>query len=158
MMPVEKYRYKVARKLINSFIKDFKEKTGLKATVMANDLIISKENDFLKEFISLDGFEESFLKAYPIAYGANNPLSDKTRKRTVIDVRCVFCHIAREKLGFSTVALAKYLNKDHTTILHMTIRANNLLDTEDRMFSGIYYKTLENLKKLYDQSITEHSI
>ena len=155
MLNRDDYRYRLATKMVDKFLKDLKEKTGLRASIMMDHLNPSKENAFLGKIVSLEMLEEIFLEAYPVKSDIN-PLHTKGRKIEHVEARCVFCHIAREKLKFSYPGIGNYIQKDHSSIMHMTRRANNLLDTDDK-FYNLYYKTIENLKIVYAKNFTEYN-
>lgn len=53
-------------------------------------------------------------------------IKSRKRKREIVYARMVFSKILRER-GHTTVAVAKYLNKDHTTIVHYGEKSNILL-------------------------------
>lgn len=156
MISTDQYKHKMVTKMIDSFVKNLHEKTGLKAMVMLKDMKPTKDKDSIHSLISLKMFEEAFLKAYPFSYGVDL-LRIKSRKNEYVEARCVFCYIAKTKLGFTYTGIGNYLNKDHTSIIHMNKRANDLLETDDK-FYNLYYQTMENLMNIYDKNLTEHSV
>jgi len=77
-------------------------------------------------------------------------LLSKNRRRDVVDCRMVFSKIIRER-GHTFKSIGNYLYKDHSTIMHYTIQASNLIKT-DRKIMDIYIncrnKFLENREPL----------
>lgn len=155
MLTKKEYKNQLASKMIDSFVKDFREKTGFKATVMMDHLMIKHEKETTTGFFSLPMLEEAFLKAYPLPLPIN-PLRLKSRKLEYVEARCVFCYIAREDMRFTLSGIGKFLNKDHTSIIHMNKRASDLLETEDR-FYNLYKETKDNLNNTYDKTVAEYS-
>lgn len=151
MVTGESYKYKLATKMADKFVKEVKEKTGLKAAVMMDHMNMSiDETRFLTRLITLGMLEEEFLKAYPLTF-KTNPLRLKNRKIEYVEARCIFCYIAKEKLKFTYTGIGRYLEKDHTSIIHMNKRARNLLETDDK-FMILYNQTIENIKMIYDKT------
>jgi chromosomal replication initiation ATPase DnaA len=151
MITKKAYKEQLANKMIDKFVKDLREKTGYKATVMMDHLIAKKERDTASGFISLPALEEAFLKAYPLPLPVN-PLRLKSRKLEHVEARCVFCYIAKENMRFTITGIGKHLGKDHTSVIHMNRRANDLLETEDR-FYNLYKETMDNLNIAHAKTI-----
>jgi hypothetical protein len=57
---------------------------------------------------------------------------DKNRFRQVVDARIVFSKIIRER-GYTFSSIARYLSKDHTTIIHYICECNSLIQTNDKI-------------------------
>lgn len=67
-------------------------------------------------------------------------LSENSRRRAIIEARCVYYKICYDKLNMSLAAIGKTVNRDHATVLH-GIRA--------------VFPTLEHYnKELYDYYLT----
>lgn len=143
-MSVKEYKQILAYKLIDKFIGDFYEKTGMKARVMV-DQINSPKNDhpnFHDKIVSLDRLENEVLKALPFSLD-KNPIKAKSRKGEYVDIRCIFCYIACKIMGFTLISVGRYLGKDHSSIIYMCRRAQNLINTDERfisLFKIIYEK------------------
>lgn len=143
-LSVKEYKQRLAYKLVDKFTSEFYEKTGMKARVMVEQLNYPKADKTLLDdkIVSLDRLENEILNAVPFKLD-KNPLKVTSRKGEYVDVRSIFCYIACKMLGFSLVAVGRYLNKDHTTIIHMNKRAQNLINTDERflsLFKIIYEK------------------
>jgi len=59
-------------------------------------------------------------------------IMDKNRFRQVVDARIVFSKIIRER-GYTFSSIARYLSKDHTTIIHYICECNSLIQTNDKI-------------------------
>lgn len=59
-------------------------------------------------------------------------IMDKNRFRQVVDARIVFSKIIRER-GYTYSSIARYLSKDHSTIIHYICECNSLIQTDDKM-------------------------
>lgn len=135
-LSVKEYKQRLAYKLVDKFTSEFYEKTGMKARVMVEQLNFPKKDKTLinDKIVSLDRLESEMLDAVPFTLD-KNPLKVASRKGEYVDVRCIFCYIACKMLGFSLISVGRYLNKDHTSIIHMNKRAQNLINTDERFLS-----------------------
>jgi hypothetical protein len=59
-------------------------------------------------------------------------IMDKNRFRQVVDARIVFSKIIRER-GYTYSSIARYLSKDHSTIIHYICECNHLIQTDDKI-------------------------
>lgn len=59
-------------------------------------------------------------------------IMNKGRYRNIVDARIVFSKIIRER-GYTYSSIARYLNKDHSTIIHYICECNSLIQTDDKM-------------------------
>jgi FtsZ-binding cell division protein ZapB len=59
-------------------------------------------------------------------------IMNKGRYRNIVDARIVFSKIIRER-GYTYSSIARYLNKDHSTIIHYICECNHLMQTDDKM-------------------------
>jgi hypothetical protein len=59
-------------------------------------------------------------------------IMDRNRFRQVVDARIVFSKIIRER-GYTYSSIARYLSKDHTTIIHYICECNSLIQTNDKI-------------------------
>jgi len=125
-MDFQNYEEITEKDLVNEFLKNFHEKLGYYPTVITNaDL---KENSL--NVLSLDELGKYFTPYLPIAYGKIVGLGSKLRVREIIELRQMFCSIARN-IGFSLKSIGVYLgNRDHTTIIHALRSFGNLMETD----------------------------
>jgi FtsZ-binding cell division protein ZapB len=59
-------------------------------------------------------------------------IMNKSRYRNIVDARIVFSKIIRER-GYTYSSIARYLSKDHSTIIHYICECNSLIQTDDKM-------------------------
>lgn len=152
------YRNILAEKLIRDFVKDFKYKTGLKIAInVSNDLLVKKfdpnSTDPIDEefpIVTLPDIEKIVIFNYPYKM-ENDTLKCKCRRREFVDARSMFVHIAR-KFNFKLKTIAQYINRDHTSIIHLQKKADNLMET-DRKFLSIYINITEKIKEKYDKVV-----
>lgn len=94
-----------------------------------------------------------------------------TRKQRVVEARRLFCFVARENIHMST-EIARFLNKNHATVLHHSVRFTALYDTDAevkrqyhmvmRLLQTIgpamaYRKNLENIELLLIKCIDDYN-
>ena len=80
-------------------------------------------------------------------------LMDKKRLMTLVDARMVFSKILRDR-GHTFVSIAKFLKKDHTTIMNYMDKVVYLLKQDDRLFENYMIckdSFLENRDEVIDE-------
>lgn len=145
------YRNLLANKLIREFVDNFKKQTGMNVTIRCNEtdfLDISSLNESKSKLpvISLNILQDIILKSMPYAI-SEQQFKSKDRSREFVDARIIFTHVAR-RLSFKYAYIGKYLNRDHTTIIHQNKRCDDLLDT-DLAFTNIYNLITDKITKAY---------
>ena len=155
MMTTTEYRNLLAEKLMKTFIKDFKEKTGLKISSInldGNVILKNINDDNSKEIpvISLETLENIVLSIVPYKLTAN-VLRCRDRRREYVDTRSMFAHIAR-RFNFKFKSIGEYINRDHTSIIHLNRKASDLIET-DPVFFSIYTNITNKIKETYDKAI-----
>ncbi len=79
----------------------------------------------------------------------------KTRRRDIMLWVQTFTYIAR-KMGFTTIKIGKYINRDHATVLHSVKAVENALFTKEADLTQIYKQVLNSIKE-YVGTITANS-
>ena len=74
----------------------------------------------------------------------------KSRARPFVIARHLFFYIARYKLGHKLKIIAKYVKRDHATVMHGIDTINNLLAVNDDQIQSIYLKIIEAITKEYE--------
>lgn len=122
------YRTKLSKILIDRFQEEFIEKVGVKPSIYVpmlrhgsrtRALALRDLRDEIDTFIEQDG---------------RNPktIASKFRYKNLLELRMIFCFIAR-RMGYSLKAIGAQLDgRDHTTILHTLTSFENLIHTDDR--------------------------
>lgn len=80
-----------------------------------------------------------------------NDFFSSSRSRPIVLARHLFFYIARFKLGHKLVPIAKYVKRDHATVMHGIDTISNLLAVNDSQTQSIYLKIIEAITKEYDQ-------
>ena len=84
-------------------------------------------------------------------------LSLKSRKRHLVDARCVFFRLARDHTRHSLQDIGRFVSKDHATVLHGIRQFDNVIrEYEDELFK-IYVKIdalCKTKRKLRDRDIS----
>lgn len=150
-MTTREYKQIQSHKLINEFKKNYYEKIGLTpiVTVVKNVPYIKIIENPSKKPIDLDILENiinSFLPTYKIGNGIIvKSIKHKTRLRVVVELRHIFCYIAKS-MGYNLISIGKYLNdRDHTTVINSITKFKNLFDTNDEGFMEKYEIISEKL-------------
>ncbi len=157
-MTALEYRNILAEKLIKDFVKDFKYKTGLKITIQLSNPDIHKifngtekiniDEDY--PVVNLQDIEQIIMQNYPYEL-KDGDLKNACRKRELVDARSIFTKIARA-FCFKLAAIGNYLNRDHSTIMHLEKKAEDLIKY-DQNYLCIYVNIIEKLKEKYDKVI-----
>lgn len=155
MMTTIEYRDILAEKLMKSFIKDFKEKTGLKISSInleGNIILKSITNENAEQIpvISLETLEEIILSTIPYRI-TPQVFRSRNRRREYVDTRSMFAHIAR-RFNFKFKSIGKYINRDHTSIIHLDKKASDLIET-DPVYLSIYTAITNKIKEKYGKGI-----
>lgn len=126
-MTTEEYIEKTEKQLISKFLENFYKKMGYYPTVITKKDLEKQ----LLNLLSLEQLEKYFDPYLPRMYGKTLKLSTKARYREIVELRQMFCFIARN-MGFSLTAIGQFLgNRDHTTVIHNIKTFHNIVDTDD---------------------------
>jgi chromosomal replication initiation ATPase DnaA len=74
-------------------------------------------------------------------------IKGKERYRKTVVARQIFCYIARKYFSYGFVEIAKWINKDHSTIIHSTNLVDKMLSLNDPIISIPFSDILETLKQ-----------
>ena len=66
-------------------------------------------------------------------------LLGSNREQKCVDARKMFCHMAHKMYNYTSLDVARYLNKDHSTVLYSCKQHSNLVDT-DRNYLNKFLK------------------
>jgi hypothetical protein len=148
MTETRNYAAKLERRLIEEFKQKFEEKLGYTPIVLTK--VSSQGNDDLPimSLEQLAGYFEPFL---PVVYGNTVRLQSISRKRELVELRNIFCAVAR-MMRFTCVSIGEFLGgRDHTTVLHNVGTFNNLVETSES-FREKYFLILTHIKESYESS------
>lgn len=142
------YAKKLEKKLIDEFKENFFKKMGYYPLVLTK---INTDTDDYLPIISLENLEEVFDPFLPEKFGKRIPLGSTRRYREVVELRNIFCAIAR-MMKYTCTHIGEYLGqRDHTTVLHNTATFSNLIETSDA-FKEKYLKIIKHIKQKYNDT------
>lgn len=142
MCDIKNYAANLERRLIDEFKQKFEEKIGYKPIVLTK---INADGIDDLPLMNLDQLESYFEPFLPVVMGKKLLLTSKCRKRELVELRMVFCTIAR-MMRFTHTSIGYHLGKrDHTTILHNLATFSNLVETHDG-FREKYLMILNHIK------------
>lgn len=137
------YAVKLEQKLIEQFKELFHEKIGYYPIVLTKVLAGSSKH---LAIMSLEDLEEHFDPFLPEKWGHVPSLKSKYRWRELVELRQMFCNLAR-MMGYTFTAIGDYLGKrDHTTVIHNLNTFANLIETHES-FKAKYLVILHHIKK-----------
>lgn len=146
MMSTEDYQFKLEQKLIKEFESMFAEKTGKKVTVLVKGR--RSTNSWMPK-ISMTELEKHLLLFISPQYPElEYSLACKSRTRSMVQIRMIFCQLVRS-LGYTYEEIGKYLNRDHTTIIHNVRTSDNLVEVNDENYMELFNKITDYLKEYY---------
>lgn len=150
-MTIIDYKKKMEQQLIDEFVEKFEEKIGYKPTVIT-DKGVTPEGLIV---LTLNELEDYFTPFLPTIFGKKVTLSSKDRTRSLVELRCMFCFVARS-MNYTLKTIGQYLGgRDHTTVIHNIVTFRNLYETEET-FKRKYNIILNNIKREYEPSNLEH--
>jgi chromosomal replication initiation ATPase DnaA len=121
--------------VISKFKNEFYLKFGVVPAVMYN---FNRTNYFQITMQELEEICNMFVED-----GDNYKIMDRTRKRSIVQIRHIFFYIG-VKMGYTLTSLGKHLNYDHATVIHASRLVSNLIDIND-------LTTVRNLKLIHDE-------
>lgn len=138
----------VLNQMTVDFIENVKTKTGVELTmkIINNNTAIVNIYEFKKNhkpILTLEVIENVVLENYPITI-TSQQFKSKDRRREFVDVRAIFSYIARI-YKYPYCQIAKYLGRDHTSIIHLVRKTNDLLEV-DVVFKDVYFNIINKIK------------
>jgi chromosomal replication initiator protein len=148
MTDTRNYAAKLERRLIKEFKEKFEDKLGYSPVVLTK---VSSVGNSEIPMISLDELSSYFDPYLPELFGSPLSLKSSSRKRELVELRNIFCAIAR-MMRFTCVSIGEFLGgRDHTTVLHNVGTFNNLIETSES-FREKYFQILTHIKESYESS------
>jgi hypothetical protein len=148
MCETKNYAALLEKKLIDEFRQRFEEKIGYKPIVLTR---ITADGSINIPLMSLDQLESYFEPYLPNTYNRPVTISTKSRKRELVELRMIFCAIAR-MMKFTHSSIGLHLgNRNHTTIIHNIATFANLIETHEA-FRQKYFLILNHIKDSNESS------
>lgn len=143
-------------KTIHRQIEEFKENMYLNYKVKVH--VFFKETDIPS--LPIEDLELLVLiklkRQYPEYSNINSFRNTRSRKYQIIVHKQIFSYIAHEKYGYTKSEIGRYLNQDHTSVIHSINSINDYFDTDNKYVKGLY-NTISNSIKDYVGSISKNS-
>jgi hypothetical protein len=139
------YAAQLEKKLIKEFKEKFQEKIGY------TPIILTKidTGDFYIPLMTMDQLIKYFDPFLPSEFGKKLTLPSKSRKREVVELRMMFCFLARSmKYKLSTIG-ERLGARDHTTVIHNVSTFLNLIET-DEQFRTKFQSILNHIKQNHE--------
>lgn len=152
MTESQSYAANLEKKLIEEFKQKFQEKLGYTPIVLTK----IKTGESYIPVMTLDELIECFDPFLPINFGKKLTLMSKCRKRELVELRMMFCYIARSMKYNLGVIGNKLGGRDHTTVIHGVNTFVNLIETSDP-FREKFQKILNHIKENYEPSALDKS-
>lgn len=141
----------IINEIIGRCLEEIQDRTGAILDARVNGRIISiyENHPENSNLISLKGIEEIVIDTLHL--DNPNALKSKDRNRDYVDGRTIFCHISR-KYHFTLTTIAKFLKKDHTTIIHHVKKSLVLLEV-DPVFTIKHSQALQKINDKYGKIV-----
>ena len=133
----------IENELIENFKNEFYSKLGYYPVVLTE----SGEVCF-KKVMSLEQLADLFEDVMPSLYGKKLGLRSKKSVRILVEIRCIFVYLAR-CLGYKLKAIAKFLNRHHSTIIYNEELFHNMLST-NLMFRKTFEHVFLHIRNNYN--------
>lgn len=151
-MDSKTYATQLEKRLIEQFKENFFEKLGYYPTVITK--CQDSTTDWYIPIMSLQSLLDYFEPYLPEQYGKTLQLTDMSRHRPIVELRNIYCMLARQ-MGYSLVIIGEAIGKrDHTTVIHNITSCKNLLETNDA-FRDKYIQILKYIKQQHESPIMD---
>lgn len=146
------YANKLEKKLITEFKDLFYEKMGFYPIVVTTSKI---QGDTSIPVMSLQSLKKMFDPFLPKKFDQIIPLESKLRERDIVELRSIFCHMARS-MKYNLTAIGELLgNRDHTTIIHNVNAFSDLVETNES-FRLKYFTILKYIREQHESPIMDN--
>lgn len=126
-MDIAEYEAMIEKKLVKEFREVYHQKLGY-YPVVRTKYDVSIENI---GYMSLERLMQYFTPFLPQRYGETLKMSSRSRFRELVEIRFIFCHIAKH-MKYSPVSIGTQLgNRDRTTVMYGLSTFNDLIQTSE---------------------------
>jgi len=129
-----------AKQMIEDFKDSYRAKFG-------GNIVVFAGSGRLKNNLSLNEIEDISISS--IGEKISPKEKRHSRRKEVVAARQCYCKIARE-MGYTYMEIGKHIKKDHSTIIHAVTRSNDMIETNDLVFTNIYNKIVNNISQALD--------
>ncbi|MGI9142421.1 MAG: helix-turn-helix domain-containing protein [Fluviibacter sp.] len=151
-MENKEYAYALQEKLVSQFRQTFYEKLGYYPIIITE---IQTADGEYKPIMTLDKLKSMFDLFLPEKYGKKLSLETKRRYREIVELRLIYCSIARG-MKYSLKTIGETIgNRDHTTVIHNVNTFNDLYETSYE-FRTKYATIVKYIKDNHEPSIMDY--
>jgi hypothetical protein len=151
-METSSYAAKLEKKLVTEFKDMFYEKMGYYPIVLVKN---RTQGDGGIPVMSLDALKSVFEPFLPFINERPISLDSKLRNREIVELRCIFCYLART-MKYNLNDIGRFLgNRDHTTIIYNVNTFNNLVETNE-VFRAKYFTILNYIREQHESSVMDN--
>jgi hypothetical protein len=151
-MDTNSYKAVLEKKLISEFKDLFYEKMGYYPIVLTTS---KAQGTKLIPMMSLESLKKMFDPFLPTKFQKVIPLESKLRDRTIVELRSMFCYMART-MRYNLSAIGDFLgNRDHTTIIYNIKTFNDLVETNDS-FRLKYFTILKYIREQHEPPVMDY--
>lgn len=137
------YAYNMEKKLISEFRSKFHEKMGYYPIIIGKASLPSENTGVM----SLKELKEAFKPFLPIFGSTRLKLEGKCRKRDIVELRQIYCYIAKQ-MRYNLITIGDSLGgRDHTTVIHSLHSFSDNMET-DEFFKDKYKMIHNHIKQL----------
>ena len=152
-METTAYANKLEKKLITEFKDLFYEKLGYYPIIVSSSKV---QGDTSIPIMSLQSLKKMFDPFLPKKFNQTIPLESKLRKRDIVELRSIFCHMARS-MKYNLVSIGEMLgNRDHTTIIHNVNAFSDLVETNES-FRLKYFTILKYIREQHESPTMDNT-
>ena len=145
-METNSYASKLEKKLITEFKDYFYDKLGYYPIVLTTRNV---QGDTSIPTMSLESLRNMFEPFLPYKFERPVPLASRLRERSIVELRCIFCHLART-MKYSLTDIGSFLgNRDHTTVIHNVNAFTDLVQTNEP-FRLKYFTILKYIREQHE--------
>lgn len=144
------YASHLEKKLIDEFKQKFQDKLGYSPIVLTK----IETGEFSIPLMTLNELLAYFDPFLPYLFGQKLTLNSKSRKREVVELRMMFCYMARS-MKYKLETIGEFLGgRDHTTVMHSVTTFLNLLETAEQVRTK-FIEVLTHIKENHEPSIMD---
>lgn len=149
-MDTNTYGTVMEKKMITQFKTEFYNKIGYYPVVLT---FLETDDDKLP-VLPLNKLKDHFDEFLPQQYGETLTLCGKVRKREIVELRCIYCYLAKS-MGYSLNDIGKEIGgRDHTTVIHSLKTFRDLMEISD-IFRQKYDYVFSRIKNKFKSKIYE---
>jgi len=150
------YQIHLEKKLIEQFRQNFFNKIGYYPIVLTKIKVDIGRNEYIS-MMSLETLADCFTPFLPTKYEKIIPLGSKRRYREIVELRCMFCSLAKS-MNYTLKSIGSILgDRDHTTAINSINTFHDLIETNDG-FKQKYITLLNYIKQnqpAYESSVMD---